>query len=87
MPAAPVQFVKRAMYQYVRHPIQIGVLIGVWATPLMTMTQLVLSVGFTIYIVVGLWFEERDLIAEHGDEYLKYRAQVGKLFPKIGGSK
>ena len=58
-----------------------------WATPLMTMTQLVLSLGFTIYIVVGLWFEERDLIAEHGDEYIKYRGQVGKLFPKIGGSK
>lgn len=87
MPAAPVQFVKRAMYQYVRHPIQTGVLIGVWATPLMTMTQLVLSLGFTIYIVAGLWFEERDLIAEHGDEYIKYRDQVGKLFPKICGSK
>jgi protein-S-isoprenylcysteine O-methyltransferase Ste14 len=87
MPEAPLQFVKRAMYQYVRHPIQTGVLIGVWATPTMTMTQLVLSIGFTVYIVVGLWFEERDLIAEHGDEYLKYRDQVGKLFPKMGGSK
>lgn len=87
MPAAPVQFVKRAMYQYVRHPIQTGVLVGVWATPLMTMTQLVLSLGFTVYIVVGLWFEERDLIAEHGDEYLKYRNQVGKLFPKLTGPK
>ncbi|MFT5611922.1 MAG: protein-S-isoprenylcysteine O-methyltransferase Ste14 [Arenicella sp.] len=87
MPATPVQFVKRAMYQYVRHPIQTGVLIGVWATPLMTTTQLVLSIGFTVYILVGLWFEERDLIAEHGDEYTKYRDQVGKLFPKITGSK
>ncbi|MFT6288934.1 MAG: protein-S-isoprenylcysteine O-methyltransferase Ste14 [Alcanivorax sp.] len=87
MPAAPEQFVKRAMYQYVRHPIQTGVLIGVWATPLMTMTQLALSLGFTIYIMAGLWFEERDLIAEYGDEYVKYQDQVGKLFPKIGGSK
>ena len=87
MPAAPVQFVKRAMYQYVRHPIQTGVLIGVWATPLMTMTQLVLSIGFTVYIFVGLRFEERDLIAEHGDTYIKYQDQVGKLFPRIGGSK
>lgn len=87
MPEAPVQFVRRAMYAYVRHPIQTGVLIGVWATPSMSMTQLILSVGFTLYIFVGLWFEERDLVAEHGDDYLQYQNEVGKLFPKIGGSK
>ena len=87
MPAAPVEFVQRAMYQYVRHPIQTGVVIGVWATPMMSVNQLILSIGFSVYIVIGLWFEERDLIAEHGEEYLKYRDQVGKLFPKMGGSK
>lgn len=87
MPRAPLQFVQRAIYQYVRHPIQTGVLIGVWATPLMTNTQLVLSVGFTLYIFIGLWFEERDLVSIHGDSYLEYRAKVGKLFPKFGARK
>lgn len=87
MPRAPLQFVQRTIYEYVRHPIQTGVLIGVWATPVMTTTQLVLSVGFTLYIFVGLWFEERDLVAIHGDSYLQYQAKVGKLFPKIGNGK
>jgi protein-S-isoprenylcysteine O-methyltransferase Ste14 len=54
------------MYKYVRHPIQTGVLIIVWAVPTMTMTHIYLSIGFTLYIFIGLWFEERDLIAEHG---------------------
>jgi len=83
-PRPPLNFVKRAMYKYIRHPIQTGVLIGVWATPSMTMTQIVLSVGFTAYIFVGLWFEERDLIKEHGDDYLTYRQEAGYLFPRLG---
>jgi len=83
MDRPPLNFVKRAMYKYIRHPIQTGVLIGVWATPYMTMTQLVLSVGFTVYIFVGLWFEEKDLIAEHGDSYLQYKNETGSVFPKF----
>ncbi len=83
-PRPPLNFVKRAMYKYIRHPIQTGVLVGIWATPSMTMTQIVLSIGFTAYIFVGLWFEERDLIREHGDAYLEYRSEAGKLFPKFG---
>ena len=83
-PNPPLPFVKRAMYAYIRHPIQTGVLIGVWATPSMTMTQIVLSAGLTAYIFIGLWFEERDLVAEHGDAYRSYRRQTGKVLPKFG---
>lgn len=82
-PRPPINFVKRAMYAYIRHPIQTGVLIGVWATPRMTVTQLILSIGFTVYIFIGLWFEERDLLAEHGDTYLQYKQETGKLLPKL----
>jgi len=83
-PRPPLNFVKCAMYRYVRHPIQTGVLIGIWFTPLMSATQLVLSIGFTVYIFVGLWFEERDLIREHGDEYRQYRSETGMVLPSFG---
>ncbi|MDA7738009.1 NnrU family protein [bacterium] len=79
----PLAFVKRMMYAHIRHPIQTGVLIGVWATPTMSNTQVILSVGFTAYIFVGLWFEERDLIAAHGEEYLSYKAETGMVLPRI----
>ena len=83
-PRPPLNFVKRAMYKYIRHPIQTGVLIGIWATPLMTATQLTLSIGFTVYIFAGLWFEERDLIREHGAEYMAYKNEAGGVIPKFG---
>jgi len=83
-PRPPLNFVKNLMYRYVRHPIQTGVLIGIWFTPLMSATQLVLSIGFTVYIFVGLWFEERDLIREHGDEYRQYRSETGMVLPSFG---
>lgn len=82
-PRPPLAFVKRAMYKYIRHPIQTGILIGIWATPVMTRTQIILSIGFTIYIFVGLWFEERDLIAEHGESYQAYRKETGKVLPRF----
>ena len=83
-PRPPLTFVKRAMYKYIRHPIQTGVMIGIWATPLMTNTQIILSLRFTAYIFTGLWFEERDLIREHGEDYLAYKKEAGMLVPKIG---
>ena len=83
-PRPPLSFTKQLMYKYVRHPIQTGVLIGVWATPSMSMTQIALSLGFTAYIIVGLWFEERDLIEEHGSSYLDYRKEAGAVLPRLG---
>lgn len=82
-PRPPLEFTKRAMYRFTRHPIQTGVLIGVWATPEMTFTHLWLSVGFTLYIFIGLWFEEKDLIRDIGEPYARYRQETGKLFPRL----
>ena len=40
-----------------------------------------LIIGATGRILVGIWFEERDLIAQFGDRYRRYRSQVGMLLP------
>lgn len=69
------------LYSIVRHPIQTGVLIGVWSTAYMSMTQFILSIGLTFYVVVGLHFEEKSLIAHFGDTYLNYKKRVPGVIP------
>jgi protein-S-isoprenylcysteine O-methyltransferase Ste14 len=80
----PQEFRTPFLYRWIRHPIYTGFLIAFWATPDMTYSHLVLALGMTAYIFIGIAYEERDLVEHFGDRYRDYRTQVGSVFPGLG---
>jgi protein-S-isoprenylcysteine O-methyltransferase Ste14 len=68
-------------YRIVRHPMMLGILVGVWAAPRMTGGHAVFAASMTAYILVGVHFEERALLRDLGERYVRYRAEVPMLVP------
>lgn len=84
----PPRFKKILFYKAVRHPLLLGFMIAFWATPRMTMGHLFFAVMTTVYMILAIQFEERDMLQAHGDKYEQYRKQVSMLIPvKFGGGK
>lgn len=84
-PAPKPNFTVKYLYRYVRHPLQMGMLIGIWSTPHMSTSHMLLSAAMTLYITVGLYLEERDLATFLGQDYEHYRQQVPMIVPLSRG--
>jgi len=76
------QFVTPGPYKYIRHPLYVGWFVTFWATPSMSLGHLLLAVGTTAYILVAIYFEERDLGELLGSEYKEYRARTPMFIPR-----
>ena len=81
LPEPEISFQRKWFYNVIRHPIQAGTLLGLWATPSMSYGHLLLSTGLTIYILIGLYLEEKELLKTLGDDYKIYRKEVPMLLP------
>jgi uncharacterized membrane protein len=75
------EFRERALYKKVRHPMMLAFLVAFWATPHMTWSHLLLAGLMTSFILIGIYFEERDLVRAHGQAYRDYQSHVPILLP------
>lgn len=71
----------------VRHPWYSGAILILWARTI-DMATLVTNLVLTAYLITGTLLEERKLVSEFGEEYVKYQRTVPMLIPRLGvGSK
>jgi len=81
---APPPFRTPGPYRWVRHPMMTGLLLAFWATPEMTAGHLLFSAAMSLYIVLGVFLEERDLVRQYGAVYEHYRRTTPAFFPRLG---
>jgi protein-S-isoprenylcysteine O-methyltransferase Ste14 len=62
------------LYDWFKHPMYVGVLLGLWMTPHLTAGHALMAGGFTLYILLAMRFEERDLSQNFGDAYQAWRS-------------
>jgi protein-S-isoprenylcysteine O-methyltransferase Ste14 len=85
----PGNLVTGGLYRSVRHPLYTFSLLILWLSPSMSLNSLIVYACLTMYILIGIFFEERKLLREFGQEYADYRSSTPMLIPglKLRGNK
>lgn len=73
---------KDGLLGIVRHPMYLAVIIYLWCQ-IFAVSDIVVSIVLTIYIIIGTKLEEKKLVLEFGDTYIKYQQEVPMLIPFI----
>lgn len=68
-------------YRWIRHPLMLGTLVFLWGLPTMPPELLLLDGGLTVYILLAIHLEEREMVRRFGAAYEAYRVKVPALIP------
>lgn len=82
-PYEPLPLVTTGLYKYIRHPLMTGTILILWAGPEMSYDRALIALGFTLYIFIGVYFEERSLEKVYGEKYRKYKESTTAFIPGI----
>jgi len=71
---------RKGLLGIVRHPMYFVLIVYLWCTAF-TITDIIVNIVLTVYIFLGTIYEEKKLILEFGDAYVKYQQEVPMLIP------
>ncbi|MDP3581199.1 MAG: NnrU family protein [Ignavibacteria bacterium] len=64
----------------IRHPMYLCLIIYLWSQTFKKI-DIIVNVVLTIYVIIGTLLEEKKLVLEFGDAYVKYQKEVPMLIP------
>ena len=73
---------KNGLLGIIRHPMYLALIIYLWCQ-IFTVADIVVATVLTIYIIIATRLEEKKLVLEFGDTYVKYQQEVPMLIPFI----
>ncbi len=80
----PIDFRATGPFGIVRHPIYLGWILIVFATPVMTTSRLLFALISTAYLIAAIPLEERSLVDTFGEKYRAYQRQMRwRLIPGV----
>jgi methanethiol S-methyltransferase len=79
----PGSLITSGLYQFVRHPLYTFSLLILWFSPSMSLNSFAVYSALTIYVLIGIIFEERKLLREFGETYAQYRSVTPMLIPGL----
>ena len=74
---------QKGLHNYIRHPLYAGTLLFVWGLFLLfpLLSNIIACVIITLYVLVGIRLEEKQLLIEFGESYKEYSKNIPMLIP------
>ncbi len=79
------RFVTPSLYRFIRHPLYVGWMVAFWSTPALTLGHALFASAMTVYVLIAIRYEERDLAAALGEPYRRWRAATPMFVPRVSG--
>ena len=81
LPTPDPDFRTPFLYRIIRHPLYLGFILAFWGAYSMSFGHLLFAIATTGYILIGIRFEEKDLVEVFGNKYTEYQKRVAMVFP------
>jgi protein-S-isoprenylcysteine O-methyltransferase Ste14 len=81
----PISFRQDELSSVIRHPLYLGILVFLWGWFGFSglLSSLVSAISLTVYIRIGIYFEEKKLVEQFGKVYQDYQQKVPMLIPRF----